>query len=465
MNKNVLISLTRASTRAKHKKQRLRVFDLKLLDRFISKSVKERLIRLFLEAKWFYNDIIRTNDAYTIYNWKNKVVTRFDKNDKEIRQELKLLTSSLRQAILDQFKTNVNNLAKAKKKGIKVGALNYVKEFNSIDFKQYGITHEVRGNKIKLQGFKKLFRVLGIEQLPKNCEFKNAKLVMKADGFHLYLTTFQDVDQQNERKEYQNKSIGLDFGIKNSVISSKEGFNFNEVVKESERLKRLHRSLSRKTYRSNNYFKVLKQLQKEYLHLSNIKEDLSNKYVSKLFANNEIVCIQDDNLNSWKKKKRSKKKKKKSHCFSFGKKIQHGCLGRIKAKIKRNEKRVSIVERFTPTTKVCFHCQTIVKMTLGDRTFVCPQCGHTEDRDIHAAKNIERLGMMNLGAPKKRTENIGMDGTECVKRKKRASRKPVETKTSGTKLPVDFKSSLVNETGMDSAHVVSAYREDAKSHL
>ena len=447
--------MARAATRAKRKRQKLRVFDLKLDERFMSKSVKEHLIRLFLEAKWFYNDILRMENAYKLYNWKTRFITKFDKDKNEVIEELKFLTSSLRQAIFDQFKINVNNLAKMKAKGIKVGALNYVKTFNSIPLKQYGTTHEVRGNKIRIQGFKKLFRAFGISQLSKKYEKANAKLVMKADGFHVMLTTFENVDQINERKEFKNHSIGLDFGIKNSITDS-FGNVFNEVIKETERLKRLQRSHSRKKSHSNNYFKNLKKIKKEYQRISNKKEDLSNKYVHNLFANNEIVCIQDDNFNAWKKKKRSKKKKKK--VFSYGKKIQSGCLGRIKSKIKRNVDRVGVVERFTPTTKVCRKCLSINNnMTLGDRTFVCPECRHTENRDIHAAKNIERIGLENLCALA-RTKNIGMDGTECVKRKN-ASRKPEEMKTTGN--GIDCKSSylsLIDETGMGN-------QEDAKSHL
>jgi hypothetical protein len=104
-------------------------------------------------------------------------------------------------------------------------------------------------------------------------------------------------------------------------------------------------------------------------------------------------------------------------------------------------------------------------MTLGDRTFVCPKCGHTENRDVHAAKNIERIGLENLCA-RKRTKNIGMDGTECVKLEK-VSRKPEEMKTTGN--GIDCKNSylsLIDETGMEEVHASHApFQEDAKSHL
>ncbi|MEL7246269.1 MAG: zinc ribbon domain-containing protein, partial [Cyanobacteria bacterium J06573_2] len=30
------------------------------------------------------------------------------------------------------------------------------------------------------------------------------------------------------------------------------------------------------------------------------------------------------------------------------------------------------------------------KMPLKERVYICPECGHTEDRDLNASKNIER---------------------------------------------------------------------------
>ena len=59
-----------------------------------------------------------------------------------------------------------------------------------------------------------------------------------------------------------------------------------------------------------------------------------------------------------------------------------------------------------------------------------------------------------------------MDGTECVKRKN-ASRKPEEMKTTGN--GIDCKSSslsLIDETGMEEVHAKrTPFQEDAKSHL
>lgn len=47
------------------------------------------------------------------------------------------------------------------------------------------------------------------------------------------------------------------------------------------------------------------------------------------------------------------------------------------------------VDRFYPSSKTCHNCGCIKNdLKLKDRTFVCPECGYTEDRDYNAALNL-----------------------------------------------------------------------------
>ena len=53
------------------------------------------------------------------------------------------------------------------------------------------------------------------------------------------------------------------------------------------------------------------------------------------------------------------------------------------------------------------------ELKLSDRVFVCPSCGHTEDRDLHAAKNIKRFGLQQT------SEQAGIAcGVKCSSRTK-----------------------------------------------
>ena len=49
------------------------------------------------------------------------------------------------------------------------------------------------------------------------------------------------------------------------------------------------------------------------------------------------------------------------------------------------------ISKWCPTTKFCPKCGCLNTLTLKDRTYVC-DCGYTEDRDVHASKNVKLFG-------------------------------------------------------------------------
>jgi putative transposase len=50
-----------------------------------------------------------------------------------------------------------------------------------------------------------------------------------------------------------------------------------------------------------------------------------------------------------------------------------------------------LADRWFPSSRLCCQCGMLHEtLTLKDRVFVCGGWCHTEDRDVHAAKNLER---------------------------------------------------------------------------
>jgi putative transposase len=65
--------------------------------------------------------------------------------------------------------------------------------------------------------------------------------------------------------------------------------------------------------------------------------------------------------------------------------------------MRENGKNYIKIDTFTPSSKECRMCHTKhTELKLNDRMFVCPACGHTEDRDLHAAQNIKRFGLKQV---------------------------------------------------------------------
>lgn len=130
-------------------------------------------------------------------------------------------------------------------------------------------------------------------------ELANANIVKKADGYYLKVTCFINKENFKEKQKKNGKEIGLDFGIKTSLTTS-EGEKIDVYVRESDRLKKLQRELFRRVKGSNNRYKTINRIQREYLKLSNRKKDKANKITHKLKAYDCIV-MQDEQISNWHK--------------------------------------------------------------------------------------------------------------------------------------------------------------------
>ena len=112
-------------------------------------------------------------------------------------------------------------------------------------------------------------------------------MIRKPDGYYLKVTCF--INKENFKEQKTNgKEIGLDFGIKTNITTS-EGEKLDVTVRESDRLKRLQKQMSRQIKGSNNRYKTVKLIQREYQKLLNRKQDMANKLVHRLKAYETIV--------------------------------------------------------------------------------------------------------------------------------------------------------------------------------
>ena len=352
------------------------VISVKIQENRLSKAKLEKLIRCFLEAKWLYNAVVASK-TLAIEDMSNVQVKL--KDSFEVRQ-LNTLSAQMKQLVVDNVKQNVFNLSKAKKTGHKVGRLQFKRECNEINLKQSGKTYIIKGkNKIRIQNIGVLV-VNGLEQINLDeVEFANAKLIRKPSGFYIHLTVYtKKQPQSNTEKEV----LGLDMGIKDQLIFS-NGVKVNFYVEESEQLKGLARKLSRQVKGSNQYKQTLARIKRIFEHQNNKKSDVVNK-LNNILKQNYIICFQDELLNQWKRKKSKRK-------FSFGRKVQHGILGRVKNKLKQNQSN-HMLESSVPTTQTCPVCGCLTKHSLDKRKYHCEQCGfENPDRDVHSANMMVLL--------------------------------------------------------------------------
>lgn len=208
-----------------------------------------------------------------------------------------------------------------------------------------------------------------------------------------YVSVLIDIPEQNKQVN-NNPGIGIDLGLKEFVICS-NGFIYqninktNNIKKIEKKLKRERRKLSRKIIlikkgksTQKNFVKQKLKVQKLYQRLTNIRTDYLNKTIHSIVKTKPaFIVIEDLNVSGMMKNRHLSKAVAQQKFFEFKTKLISKC--------KENNIELRIVNRWYPSSKLCHNCGYIKKdLKLKDRTYVCSECGYTEDRDINASLNL-----------------------------------------------------------------------------
>lgn len=180
-------------------------------------------------------------------------------------------------------------------------------------------------------------------------------------------------------------SIGVDIGIKELAVTSdgKVFTNPKAYRKMSKRMKRLQRSVSRKVKGSKNRIKAVRKLAKLHSRISFIRKDAIHKLTNYLAKNHSVIKIEDLSIKAFLKNHKLAGAIADCGMYEFKRQLEY--------KTEKFSSQLILVDRFFPSSQICSNCgKHRHKMPLKNRVYHCPECGHTEDRDLNAAKNIER---------------------------------------------------------------------------
>lgn len=195
----------------------------------------------------------------------------------------------------------------------------------------------------------------------------------------------------------KNGSLGIDLGVKELAITYHNGeikkfHNINKSYKMKmleNKLKhyqrvaaRKYRNSDKKVSTSNNLLKVYDKINKTYQKMNNIRTNYIHQVTNEIIlCNANRVVMEDLALSNMIKNKHLSKALKDQRLYDFIKKMKYKC--------ELNNIEFIQVGRFYPSSKTCSKCGNIHNgLKLKDRTFICPTCGFSIDRDINAAINL-----------------------------------------------------------------------------
>jgi putative transposase len=215
--------------------------------------------------------------------------------------------------------------------------------------------------------------------------------VSKTSTDKYFASILFETDDLQQTKE--GKISGIDLGLSSlvTVFDGESTYKVDPIKptrKYAKRLRRRQQTLSRRVKGSNNRRKAIKRVAKVYEKISNTRQYFLHKISRKLVDENQVIVAENLCVKGMARTKLAKS----VHDAGFGM-----LLNFIGYKLERDGGNFVQVDRFFPSTKLCYKCKVKNNLlNLSIREWVCSNCQTQHDRDETAAINLREEGIRIL---------------------------------------------------------------------
>jgi len=224
-------------------------------------------------------------------------------------------------------------------------------------------------------------------------KIKSVTVSKTTDGKYYASILVETANPINKVVEPKSRTCGIDLGLEHFATVTNDFGSYKVehpryLLKAEEQLRRLQKSFSRKQKGSKNSEKARLRLARQHAYVANARNDFLHKLSKAIIDENQVVVLEDINVKGLLKTRLAK---------SISDSGWSKFLTYLKYKAEWYGRTFIQVDRFFPSSKLCHHCgHKNEDLALHDRTWCCPACGETHDRDVNASINLYFVG---LGRP------------------------------------------------------------------
>ncbi len=181
-------------------------------------------------------------------------------------------------------------------------------------------------------------------------------------------------------------AVGIDVGLIHFAVLS-DGTKIEAprpLAAHLRRLKRIQRQHSKKRKGSANRRKSALRISRLHWRIKNIRNDFAHKLSTHLAKTKSVIAVENLKIQNMQKNEHLARSISDVSWYAFTQMLDY--------KTKWYGSRLVRADAWYPSSKICSACGfKIESLPLRVRTWTCPSCEAQHDRDVNAAKNLEKI--------------------------------------------------------------------------
>ncbi|MBW4046514.1 MAG: IS200/IS605 family element transposase accessory protein TnpB [Proteobacteria bacterium] len=221
--------------------------------------------------------------------------------------------------------------------------------------------------------------------LPKAAKLTTVTISRDAAGRYFASMLCDDVVSP---KKAASGKVGIDLGLTHfAILSSGEKIASPKAFRNCEaRLAQRQRRMARAKLGSKNRAKWKLKVAALHAHVADARRDFLHKLSTRLISENQVIAVETLSVSNMQRNRSLAKSISDASWAEFVRQLEY--------KAQWYGRTLIGIDRWYPSSKRCSVCgHTKTSMPLSVRTWDCPSCGTTHDRDVNAARNVLAAGL------------------------------------------------------------------------